>query len=135
MAAIQKTTVSLEHADPKEASLAFLHCKGLDCEGKVCHLDAAQRGQCFKLTGPTGCLFYSVFKTEANALWIYAASGKGKGLTQAGLYVIELQAKAAGCVAVAFQTVRRGLIAKARAMGYQVTEPVGRGFILSKAIA
>lgn len=136
METIQKARVALEHADAVEARIAFLKCEGLDADGNTTPLDAVQRGQCFKLTGPTGSLFYSVFKNEANALWVYAASGKGRGLTQAGLYVIEQQAKAAGCTAVGFQTMRRGLIAKAKALGYQITGAVGtRGYILNKAVA
>jgi hypothetical protein len=136
METVQKARVTLEHAEAVHARLAFLKCEGLDAEGKTSHLDAVERGQCFKLTGPTGSVFYSVFKTEANQLWIYAASGKGRGLTQAGLYVVEQQAKAAGCTSVGFQTVRRGLIAKARALGYQITGAVGtRGHILNKAVA
>lgn len=130
----QLQAVTLEKADPAEAHAAFLKCAGLDALGEPSHLDAADRGQCFKLTGPTGTVFYSCFKTEQNTLWIYAAHGKGRGLTRAGLYVAELQAKAAGCVAVGFQTIRRGLVAKAQALGYTVAGAVGRGFILTKGL-
>ena len=134
MAHIQSQALKVESADPEQARCAFKKCAGRDVYGLPSHLDATERGQCFKISGHCGQLFYSVFKNEANQLWIYAASGAGKGLTEAGFSVMEMQAKAAGCVAVAFQTVRRGLIAKAKKLGYQITAPVGSGFILTKAV-
>lgn len=136
MAKIRQEAVSLALADQDDARAAFVkHCARLDVAGEGAHLDAAKRGKCFKLTGPTGTLFYSVFRNAKNQLWIYAAAGTGRGLTEAGLYVIELQAKAAGCVAVAFQTLRKGLVLRAQRLGYLVTAQVGNLFVMCKAVA
>lgn len=134
MAHLQNQALKVERADPEQARCAFLKCAGADAQGLPSHLDATERGDCFKISGQCGEVFYSLMRIWGNVMWVYQASGQGRGLTEAMLSVIEMQAKGAGCAMVAFQTVRRGLVHKARALGYEVQGAVGRGLVLSKAV-
>lgn len=134
MAHIQSQALKVESADPEQARCAFKKCAGRDAQGLPSHLDATERGECFKITGQCGEVFYSLMRILGNVMWVYQASGQGRGLTEAMLSVIERQAKNAGCALVAFQTVRQGLVKKAKALGYEVQGAAGRGLVLSKVV-
>lgn len=118
---------------PEQASLAFAACAGLDPEGHETPERAALAGPCFELATDTGTLAYTL-SAERGIVWIHAAAGRGQGMTAAGLAVIEQQARAAQCQRVGFQTVRRGLVRRARALGYEITREIGAGYVLEKAI-
>lgn len=126
-------TLRLRRASHAEAARAFAACQGLDPQGTATPESAASAGECFQLEADTGTLVYSV-SAKAGRCWIHGAAGQGEGMTEAGLAVIEAQAEAAGCYCVEFQTMRRGLVKKARARGYHITRAVGRGFILGKTL-
>lgn len=64
-----------------------------------------------------------VMDRRGDVLWIEGAAGVGRGdLTRAGLTFAEETAKQLGCRAVCFWTARRGLMHKARRLGYVGTD-------------
>ncbi len=117
-----------------EAARAFAACAGLDPQGQATPESVAHAGQCFTLAAPRGLLSYCVSFT-AGVCWVHGAAGEGAGLTECGLAVIESQARAQGCGVVGFQTMRRGLVRRAKRCGYAVTREIGQGFILEKGIS
>lgn len=125
---------SLRPATVDQAAQAFAACAGLDPEGKATPDSAARAGESFKVSTDTGEAIYTITARPGGRCWIHGAAGTGTGMTAAGLACIERQALAAGCVSVAFQTVRHGLVRRARALGYRITAQVGRGFIIEKRI-
>jgi len=134
MEAVASWPVGLQLLGQAEAAQAFEACAGLDPAGIATPASAAAAGDCYKLTTPRGCLVYSA-KVCGDLYWVYAAAGTGQDMTRRGLAAIEYQARQFGCRAVAFQTARRGLVRRTRAMGYQIAAPVGRVFQLEKALA
>lgn len=109
-------------------------CDGLDPEGFETPQQAAQRGDCYQLTTPTGRLIYSA-SPQGNVYWIHGAAGTGHDMTRRGLAAIEYQARQYGCRLVGFQTMRRGLVRRAADLGYRITGIRGQGFELHKALA
>lgn len=126
--------MSLETIDRASAARAFTACAGMDPEGKATPESAAAAGHCFLIATNTGEAVYSV-AVRGNVLWCFAAAGTGQGMTAPGLAAMEAQAKASDCRAVAFQTIRRGLVRRAQGLGYKVEQKIGRGFVLKKEIA
>ncbi|CDN87490.1 hypothetical protein [Hydrogenophaga intermedia] len=116
-----------------QAAQAFALCAGLDPEGVETPEGAAAAGECFELCTACGRLFLSVSFVDGVG-WIHAAAGQGQGMTAEGLHAVECQALARGCRLVGFQTVRRGLVRRAKKHGYRITRTVGAGFVLVKAI-
>lgn len=117
----------------EQAARAFAACAGLDPEGMETPEGAAAAGECFELHTDTGALFLSVSFSDGVG-WIHAAAGTGQGMTAEGLRAVECQAIARGCRKVGFQTVRRGLVQRAKKHGYRITRQVGAGFVLVKAL-
>ena len=117
-----------------QAARAYAACVGLDPEGRATPEGAARAGDSFSLATGTGEVTYTLI-FEGGCCWVSAAAGSGSGMTETGLRVIERQAVAKGCKRVGFQTLRRGLVRRARSIGYGVTGSVGRGVILEKQIA
>ncbi len=122
------TPTSREHA-----ARAFVACAGLDAAGIATPESAAAAGECFELQTDTGRLVVSVSFTNGVG-WVNGAAGTGDGMTAAGLQAIERQAISRGCSQVGFQTVRRGLVRRAKKHGYRITSQVGAGFVLLKAL-
>lgn len=116
----------------ERAARAFVAC-GPDPEGLVTPEAAAAAGECFEITTDTGTLILSVSFSDAVG-WINAAAGTGQGMTAEGLRAVECQALARGCRKVGFQTMRRGLVQRAKKHGYRITRQVGAGFVLVKAL-
>ncbi len=117
----------------EQAARAFAACAGLDPERIATPESAAASGECFKLDTDTGGLFVALSFADRIG-WIHAAAGTGCGMTAAGLAAIERKALAEGCQVVGFQTVRRGLVRRAKKHGYRITRQVGAGFVLEKAL-
>ena len=117
----------------EQAARAFAACAGLDPQGSATPESAAASGECFRLETDTGALFFALQCADRTA-WIHAAAGTGTGMTAAGFRAIELHARYAGCAVVSFQTVRRGLVRKAKKHGYRIARQVGGGFVLEKVI-
>lgn len=124
----------LEPVSAEDAAQAFQAAGCTDPEGKATPQSMAHAGRCLRVKAPAGELVLSI-GPEGDALWVYGAAGKGAGMTYTGLQALEYIARAAGLRAVAFQTMRRGLIRQAKAKGYEIAGAVGAGFILQKAIA
>ncbi len=116
----------------EQAARAFAACAGLDPEGQETPEGAAAAGECFELRTAAGVLHLSVSFGEGVA-WIHAAAGVGQGMTAEGLQAVERTARARGCGLVGFQTMRRGLVQRAKKQGYRITRQVGAGFVLVKA--
>lgn len=117
----------------ERAVTAFARCMGLDPQGVETPHSAANAGQCFQVSAPSGTMVYSA-GIKGGALWCFAAAGEGAGMAQKGLAVLERQARANGCTSVQFQTLRAGLVRVARRNGYSIARSIGAGFVLSKAI-
>lgn len=129
---------SLTSASQSEAARAYApYAAKLDPTGEGSPESWAAFGRSFELRTPTGRAIFSIDTScEGGALcWIDAAAGTGEGMTERGLPIIEQQARVAGCSAVAFQTLRRGLVRRVQRLGYRIAGTVGRGFILRKTIA
>lgn len=124
----------LEPVSQEHAARAFELARCTDPEGKATAQSMAYAGQCLRVAAPAGELVLSIGH-ERGALWVYGAAGKGQGMTATGLQALEYIARAAGLGAVAFQTMRRGLIRQAKAKGYEIAGAVGAGYILQKKIA
>ncbi|HEY0955915.1 MAG TPA: hypothetical protein VGE36_14220 [Roseateles sp.] len=116
------------------AALAYAACVGLDPEGRATPDSAARAGESFSLETGTGRLACTLI-FEGGCCWISAAAGTGTGMALAGLRAIEGAAIAKGCKRVGFQTIRRGLVRRAKSIGYGITRSVGRGVILEKQLA
>ena len=115
------------------AAQAFAGLAGMDPERAQTPQGAARAGECYRMQGTRGELVYSVSFGHGVA-WINAAAGQGTGLTAEGLSMIEAQAITRGCRRVGFQTLRRGLVRRARQQGYRITSAVGDGFVMVKDI-
>ena len=117
----------------EQAARAFAACAGLDPEQNATPESAAASGECFRLDMDTGQVFFAL-EFAGPVGWIHAAAGNGGGMTAAALAAIERKALAEGCQVVGFQTVRRGLVRRAKKHGYRITRQVGAGFVLEKAL-
>lgn len=124
---------TIESVAPLDAQRAYSCCKFIDPEGKATPQSVALAGQSFRLQTKTGSLVYTVSMFDRE-LWIDGAVGAGRGMTRAGLIVIEAMAASWGCQSVGFQTARRGLIKLAKLAGYEAWHPIGTGLILKKKI-
>lgn len=89
----------------------------------------AAAGECFALqVGDDKGVF--VVEKNAEKLWISGAGAvKSKGLTGAGLSIIEEIAKQSGLVSVGFQTGRPGLVKLSKKQGYKIV-----GVIMEKSV-
>lgn len=112
---------------------ALAPCAGLDPRGVATPADLVRFGEPFELQTDDG---EGVFVARIHrgdgpsVLWIDGAAGTSKaGLVDTGLALFEEMARQSGCAAVAFETVRAGLVKLAQQRGYLVA-----GFILKKAV-
>lgn len=120
-------------AIPREtAARAFQACAGLDPDGVETPDSAAHAGDCYAISGRNGVLVLSI-RIEDGTAWIVAAAGTGEGMTADGLRAVEAYGRSRGCRAVGFQTLRRGLVKQAQALGYRA-EPHERGHLLAKEL-
>ena len=105
-------------------------CERLDPSGTTSaqDLDAmAERGQCFAAESGDSSAAY-VVRVINGVAWIIAAKGDGTAPWRK-LLLPMIEAQAAGCEAVGFQTARKGLVKAAQAQGYEIT-----GWILRKRL-
>lgn len=105
-------------------------CERLDPSGTTSAQGIAamtERGHCFTATTEGGQAVY-VVEVNNGMAWITAAKGEG-AIPWRRLLLPMIEAQAAGCEAVGFQTARPGLVKAAQAQGYQVT-----GWILRKRL-
>lgn len=125
--------VGMTTVQPDEAARLYAPLVGLDPQRQATADSIANAGPSFRIETEAG---QAVFTLSANAgrCWIHAARGTGQGMTEVGLNVIEQLAKEAGCKAVGFQTMRRGLLKKAQRLGYRIAGQVNSGNILEKSI-
>lgn len=130
MAAEEKALV-VRRITQAEAARAFVACAGLDPEGRATPESAAAAGHCFVAEGAPGAVAFAVV-FDGGVAWIVAAAGGGAGMAAATLGAIETLARAQGCRAVEFQTMRPGLQRVALRQGYKVTEKRGQGVKLEK---
>lgn len=121
----------VDEATAAQAYAAHVH---LDPQGIATPESLAAAGLSFGLESEAGRVVFTL-STTGRECWIHAAAGTGYGMTAATFCIIEQIAGRAGCNRVAFQTVRRGLVRRARRLGYRIAEQVGQGHILRKEIA
>lgn len=122
--------IHLSRVEPHLAAQLLAGCHHLDPTGTTAAADIAamtKHGLCFAATAPGSQAVY-VIKVLNGTAWVDACKGFGP-IDWAATLLPVIEAQAAGCSAVAFQTARRGLVRKAKTQGYQVA-----GYILKKAI-
>lgn len=125
--------VHMGQVDPHAAAQAYAAHAHLDPEGIATPESLAAAGPSFGIQTDTGCSVFTL-RTDGAECWVQAAAGSGYGMTAPTFAIIEAIATRAGCKRVAFQTVRRGLVRRARRLGYQIAGPIGRGHILRKEL-
>lgn len=113
-------SLTLRRITTSQAARAFEACAGLDPQAKQTPEGAANAGECFALSGPCGEVAFSV-QFCGGVAWVHAAAGGGDRMAGPTLERIEWLAKAHQCFAVAFQTMRKGLMSVAKSRGYKVT--------------
>lgn len=123
----------LQAVSHDHAAQAFAACLGLDPQGEATPASAAQAGDCYQLTTRHGKLIYSAAPRGPD-FWCYGAAGTGHHMTGAGLAMLEHQGRMQGCKAVAFQTMRQGLIRQAKRHGYSIASAIGTGVIMKKEL-
>lgn len=122
--------VGIQRVASEHAAQAFAACGRFSTDGTTPE-QAARRGNCYQLNTAAGRLVYSA-APMGDVYWVHAAAGTGQGMTARGLAAIEYQARQLGCRRVGFSTVRMGLLRRAARLGYQIGQPYGRGFTVSK---
>ncbi len=123
--------VGMNTVEPGEAARIFAPLVGLDPERKATAEGIANAGPTFRIETEDGNAVFTL-SSKAGFCWVHAAKGAGQGMTEVGLNVIEQIARQAGCHAVGFQTLRRGLVRKAQRLGYHVAGQINKGHILEK---
>lgn len=125
--------VHMGQVDPAAAAQAYAAHVHLDPQGIATPESLAAAGPSFGIETESGQSVFTL-RTDGAECWIQAAAGSGYGMTAPTFAVIEAIAARAGCHRVAFQTVRRGLIRRARRLGYHIAGQVGHGHILRKEL-
>lgn len=93
----------------------------------------AANGAAFVLLEEGAPVFGYTLEADGDDLLITAAAGQAEhDLTVIGLRVIERQA--ARFDAVTFETIRPGLVRKARRLGYEITRRTGKVYCMRKRI-
>lgn len=133
MANDQTLIVHMGQVDPAAAAQAYEAHVHLDPEGIATPESLAAAGPSFGIETEQGRTVFTL-SSAGGVCWIHAAAGTGYGMTRPAFAVIEQIAARAGCKRVAFQTLRRGLVRRARRLGYHITGQVGHGHILSKEL-
>ncbi|MBB1073640.1 hypothetical protein HUU62_04355 [Rhodoferax sp. 4810] len=127
---MEKNKVVLSRLDSATAAALLAGMAHLDPAGTTTEADTAAMaatGQCFAATTDTSQAAY-VITVKNGVAWVDACKGQG-AVPWSCLLLPVIEAQAAGCRAVAFQTARRGLVRQAQRQGYTVT-----GWILKKAL-
>lgn len=125
--------VHMGQVEPAAAAQAYAAHVHLDPEGIATPESLAAAGPSFGIETEQGRTVFTL-RTDGAECWIQAAAGSGYGMTAPTFAVIEAIATRAGCNRVAFQTVRRGLVRRARRLGYQIAGQIGSGHILRKEL-
>lgn len=133
MVPLSQTSVGLQPIPQHLAAQAFAAAGVTDPEGTATPESMAVAGKCFRMDTPHGHLVLSVGH-EQGALWCYAAAGQGTRMYLAADAALCRLARLSGCSLVGFQTLRPGLVRRARSLGYHVTGVKGAGFAMQKAI-
>lgn len=132
MATDQKTLiVHMGQVDPAQAARAYAAHVHLDPQALATPESLAAAGPSFGIQTQDGATVFTL-SAAGGECWVHAAAGTGYGMTAPTFAIIEQIAARAGCNRVAFQTVRRGLVRRARRLGYQIAGEIGRGHILRK---
>lgn len=115
---------------------AALRAAGVsDPEGVATPESMAGRGVAFRLATPDG-EGVGVLEKLGEVLWVRAfGSVCSRGLTAVAISVTEAMAREAGCLKVAFQTGRPGLVLIGRKHGYRIAQRIGRGYVMEKVLS
>lgn len=134
MVPVQAPPLNLQAIPRDQAQRAFEAAGVVDPEGLATPHSVAMAGQCFAMQFPHGSAVISV-GNERGVLWCYGLAGQGRDMTRAADAVLCTMARLSGFDRVGFQTARRGLVRRCRALGYTVAGSVGCGFKMEKALA
>lgn len=129
--------MNIERISLQDAARAFEACAGMDPEGKATPQSVALSGVCLRCVRDDGAaVVVSVTASADGVLWVHAAAGGDAGRSVCAELDQTLCriARASGCWAVGFQTMRRGLLRRMQSLGYLVTDTIGPGWILKKAV-
>ncbi|MFM2450110.1 MAG: hypothetical protein RIS44_2560 [Pseudomonadota bacterium] len=114
--------MAFEKVDPIDESQAVVCLEKCAAVGGYTAQEIASCGQAYRIKTTTGEGVF-VLSKEGSTCWVAAAEGvAAEDLTATGLALIELIAKQAGCMFVAFKTRRAGLVRKVSKLGYSVDQ-------------
>lgn len=134
MVPLETPSLGLAPIPRDQAERVFAAAGVLDPEGLATPRSVAQAGQCFALSFPHGSAVLSV-GNEGGVLWCYGLAGQGRDMTRAADAVLCRIARLSGFQRIGFQTARRGLVRRCRALGYTVAGQIGRGFKMEKDLS
>lgn len=129
--------MKIEPIPAAEAWRAFQACHGLDPEGQATPESVVSAGVCLRMERDDGAaVVVSLSASHEGVLWVHGAVGGNPSRTifPEMMSAFENIARQSGCWAVGFQTMRRGLLRRVRPLGYLVTDTIGAGWVLKKAI-
>lgn len=129
--------MKIEPIPAAEAWRAFQACHGLDPEGQATPQSVVSAGVCLRVTRDDGAAaVVSLSASHEGVLWVHAAAGgdASRSICPDLVQAFDKIARQSGCWAVGFQTMRRGLLRRVRPLGYLVTDTIGAGWVLKKAI-
>lgn len=129
----QALTVHLGIITASEAAQAYATLDGMAPDGTTTPDGAAAAGASFVIGTETGSCVFTLSASDG-LCWIHAAQGTGYDMTAPTFEVIERLARRAGCHRVGFATLRRGLVRRARSLGYRIEGTTGHGHHLEKTL-
>ncbi len=107
--------------------------KLIDPAGRDTVADVVRGAQLVRLETLAGAVVLAMRPIGA-CMWICAAAGRtARSVASEVLAWVEAQARAQGLRRVGFQTVRKGLVRRVTALGYEAL-PFGAGWTLEKAL-
>ncbi len=128
------TAIQIGHDDACRL-LAAAQSPRTDAAGRFSLPDLVGRGRAYQISGDGEPVAAYLVEVAGDALWITAAAGRAPDDLVAVLSRFAVhQAFDRGLSAVAFRTERRGLVRKARRIGYQITRQDGNEYFLRKTL-
>jgi hypothetical protein len=127
--------IGVEQISREHAACMFQAARVTDPEGLQSAASMAE-GQCVRVRAACGAAAVS-YELQPGRLWCIAVAAEGQGADRVRVCdaVLSLIAKRHSLRRLGFQTGRRGLVRRCKALGYIVTGRAGRGWILEKVIA
>lgn len=125
----------LEKVSEADACAHLSSFRLVDPLGQATVQSAVRGCSCWRLSSPAGSVVFALSVRDGRA-WVHAAAGRtSASMTRATFDAIEAVARGAGATWLGFQTARRGLVRRARASGFLLTQRALPGFAMEKTLA